>query len=366
MKLGILGGGQLGRMLALAAQPLGIQVTVIDPNADTPARVAARHIHAEYDDSAALAELGSQSDVVTFEFENVPDVVAQKLLDRCPVYPSPEALRVAQDRFLEKSTFRELGIATADFICVDSQEDVEKAFAELGPLVLKTRRLGYDGKGQRVVKSANDVAGAFAAVGSVPSIAERFVPFQREMSVIVCRARDGSSVVYPITENVHEGGILRRSIAPAPHLTPEIDASARAWATQLSAHFGYVGVLALELFEVDGQLVANEFAPRVHNSGHWTIEGARTSQFENHVRAVMGLPLGDATALEPSAMVNCIGAMPASADVLRVSDAHYHDYGKEPRRGRKVGHLTVRAPDEATLRERIAALEALLPPEPAD
>lgn len=359
MKLGILGGGQLGRMLALAAQPLGIRVAVVDPNPDTPAAVVAEHILAAYDDPKALDEL-AHCDVITFEFENVPDEAARRLAEARPVYPSPEALRVAQDRWLEKSTFRELGIGTPRFVKVDSKSDAERAFAELGPLVLKTRRGGYDGKGQRVVRAASELESAYAEFQGIAAIAEELVPFERELSVIVCRGIDGSSVVYPLTQNHHEAGILRTSIAPAPHLTAELQAEAERSARALVDHFNYVGVLALELFEVGGKLLANEFAPRVHNSGHWTIEGARTSQFENHVRAVVGLPLGDPSALCPSVMLNCIGAMPDRATCLRVPDAHVHDYGKEARKGRKVGHITVRATDGDSLGEKRSILDALV------
>ena len=365
MNLGILGGGQLGRMLAFAAQPLGIRVTVVDPNPDTPAAVAATHIRAEYEDPEALAQL-ALSDVVTFEFENVPEPAARRLASLKPVYPSPEALRVAQERFLEKSTFVELGIDTPRFLAIDSLDDARLAFAKLGPMVIKTRRGGYDGKGQCVVRAAGDVDDAYCPFDGIPVIAEELIAFTRELSVLVCRGIDGKSVVYPITQNHHEGGILRLSIAPALGLGAELQAQAEEWGKRLADHFGYVGVLALELFDVGGKLLANEMAPRVHNSGHWTIEGARVGQFENHVRAVCGLPLGDPSALGPVAMINCIGAMPDPKAVLAIPDAHYHDYGKGPRAGRKVGHVTVRATDDATLRQRIAAVVALLPAPPPD
>ncbi len=338
---------------------------MVDPAVDAPARVAARHILAAYDDPTALAELAN-ADVVTFEFENVQEAAVRQLAAKTAVFPSARALAVAQERFAEKSTFVELGIATPRFARVDGPDEARAAFADLGPLVLKTRRGGYDGKGQRVVRDAAQLEAAIGAFGTIPLIAEELVSFSRELSVIVCRGRDGQSVVYPLAENSHEAGILRVSIAPAPRLDDELREQAEGWARRLVEHFDYVGVLALELFEVNGQLLANEFAPRVHNSGHWTIEGAHTSQFENHVRAVCGLPLGEAGAISPSAMINCIGAMPDAAAVLRVADAHLHDYGKEPRAARKVGHLTVRAPNLATLEARIAELRALLPDLGAD
>ncbi|HSC87984.1 MAG TPA: 5-(carboxyamino)imidazole ribonucleotide synthase [Polyangiaceae bacterium] len=361
MRLGIIGGGQLGRMLALAAQPMGIRVSVVDPTADTPAAVVAEHLQADFSDETALAQLAARSDVVTFEFENVPDSAARLLQDARPVFPPPEALRVAQERWVEKSAFVELGIDTPRFFRVDNEAELRHAFAQLGQLVLKTRRGGYDGKGQAVIRDTAALERAIVEFAGIPCIAEELVSFQRELSVVVCRGRDGSTVVYPLAENRHRGGILRESIAPAPDVSPALAAQAEEWGRRLTAHFGYVGVLALELFQVGDRLLANEFAPRVHNSGHWTIEGARTSQFENHVRAVCGLPLGDASALCPTAMLNCIGRMPDAAAVLAITDTHVHDYGKEPRAERKVGHVTVRAPSHAELNERIAALLALWP-----
>lgn len=358
MNLGILGGGQLGRMLALAAHPLGIGVTVVDPNPSTPALAVARNIVTAYDDPVGLAELARECDVVTFEFENVPDGAVRELAKSRPVYPSAEVLRVSQDRLFEKTAFVELGMRTPGFLAVDSQNDVERAFEELGPLVLKTRRFGYDGKGQKVVRGAADCAGAFEELGGVPLIAEAFVSFERELSVIVCRGTSGETVVYPLVENHHEGGILRRSIAPAPNVPEATCALAESWARALVTHFEYVGVLALELFDLGDGLLVNECAPRVHNSGHLTIEGAKTSQFENHVRAVCGLPLGSTAMRGPTAMLNCIGAMPNPAEVLAIPDAHLHDYGKPPRPGRKVGHVTILA---ETYEELRAGLERLTP-----
>ncbi|NLE87647.1 MAG: 5-(carboxyamino)imidazole ribonucleotide synthase [Myxococcales bacterium] len=360
MKVGILGAGQLGRMLALAAHPLGIETLLVDPDAESPAAQVSEVLVAPYTDPAALERL-AQCDVVTFEFENVPESAASQLAATCEVYPPPEALRVAQDRWLEKSCFRELGIDTPRFFQVDSLDDLKTAAEALGHrLVLKTRRFGYDGKGQSVVTAPDQVAEAFAALRGAPAIAEELVPFDRELSVIACRDRDGHTMLYPPTENRHVGGVLRSSIAPAPNLSPAVrDAALRA-AEALLHRFSYVGVLGLELFQVGDRVLANEFAPRVHNSGHWTIEGARTSQFENHVRAIAGLPLGSAAPLEWAGMLNLLGRIPDPKAILAVPDAHLHDYGKEPREGRKVGHVTVRASSEEELRERLAALEAIL------
>jgi 5-(carboxyamino)imidazole ribonucleotide synthase len=356
--LGILGGGQLGRMLALSARSLGLEVTVVDPSPDAPARVAAEHIALDYT-ALDLLDRFASVDVVTYEFENVPEAATQRLAERIPVFPGPTVLGVAQDRLNEKTTFQALGIDTPRFLRVDSGADVERAFADLGPLVLKTRRLGYDGKGQVVVRTAEAARAAFEAIGSVPAIAEELVPFEMEVSAIVCRGRDGSFACYPITHNVHRQGILAISEAPAAVSTLLAEHATLA-AQKLAEHFSYVGVLALELFCVGGRLLANEFAPRVHNSGHWTIEGAKTSQFENHVRAVCGLPLGSAELLSPSVMVNLIGKVPPRERLLALPDVHLHDYGKDPRAGRKVGHVTARAQTVDEARRLGAEIERII------
>lgn len=360
MKLGILGGGQLGRMLALAAHSLGIETLLVDPDADSPAAQVSRLLVAPYTDPEALRQLAA-CDVVTFEFENVPERTVTQLTASCPVFPSPSALRVAQDRWLEKSCFRELGIDTPQFYLVSDRADLQAASEALGHrLVLKTRHMGYDGKGQYVVTGPEQLDDAFAALGGALCIAEELIPFDRELSVIACRDREGHTVLYPPTENRHVRGMLHTSLAPAPHTSNAVrDAAFRAAETLLH-HFGYVGVLGLELFQVGERVLANEFAPRVHNSGHWTIEGARTSQFENHVRAVTGLPLGSPEALEKAAMVNLIGHVPDASRLLAIADAHLHDYGKTPRPGRKVGHVTVRASTEDELRERLRQIERVV------
>ncbi len=357
--LGILGGGQLGRMLALAAQPLGIRVTVVDPDEHAPAQVAAEHVPLPYDDWDALDELGL-SDVVTFEFENVPEDSLTRLERLRPVFPRANALRAAQDRWEEKSLFLELGIATARTLRIDSSEDAEKAFDELGPYLLKTRRLGYDGKGQIFVTERSRAASALAELQGVPCVAEEKVNFQRELSVVLCRGQDGTIVSYPVVQNTHKRGILHLSLSPAPELSPELEAKAKTLATRLAEKLDYVGVLALELFERDGELLANEFAPRVHNSGHFSIEGSVTNQFENHVRAVLGLPLGSTEPLGYSAMVNLIGDLPEPAALLVLPDVHLHDYGKEPRKNRKVGHVTVRASSREELDRRLAQVLAVV------
>lgn len=349
MRVGVLGGGQLARMLALAGHPIGVSIVVLDPDRDCPASIAADVIEGAWDDPRAQEALAAAVDVVTFEFENVPVGAIEPIAKRVAVRPALEALRVSQDRLLEKETFGRLGIRTAPFERVDDQPSLERAVATIGlPAVLKTRRLGYDGKGQRVLRERGDVAGAFDALGGVPSILEGFIRFRREMSVLTVRSLDGASVFYPLAENEHVGGILCTSRAPA-QVAPALESTARNWARALSSELDYVGALALELFEDDAGLVANEMAPRVHNSGHWTIEGAETSQFENHLRAVVGLPLGSTAPRGLSVMVNLIGTMPDARAILEIPGAHLHDYGKEPRPGRKLGHVTVRGDDASSV-----------------
>lgn len=358
--LGILGGGQLARMLALAAAPLGVKTLVVDSAADACAGQVAPLLVADWTDYTALEKFATQVDVVTFDFENVPAETARRLAERVAVFPSPQALAVAQDRLAEKTLFRECGLHTPAFVAVDTRADLDRALAEVGaPAILKTRRLGYDGKGQFRIKVLADADAAWAALGAQASahglILEAFVPFERELSVIAVRSRDGDFRTWPLTQNWHTDGVLSLSLAPAPDVGP-LQARATELARILAERLDYVGVFALELFVKDGELLGNEMAPRVHNSGHWTIEGALTSQFENHVRAVLGLPLGDTAARGLSAMFNWIGELPDAAPVLDAVDAHWHDYGKQPRPGRKVGHATVCAPDAQRMVERLSGI----------
>lgn len=360
MRIGIVGGGQLGRMLALAAYPLGHTILSLDCNADAPAGQVAPLIVGGFSDEHALAQLAEGSDVITFDFENVPADSADWLAGHTTVLPGANALRVAQDRILEKTLFRELGIPTPQFAAVDDQSSLDAAIEVTGiPAVMKTRRLGYDGKGQRVVNSREQALEAMDQLGRSDLILESLVSFQREVSVIAVRSQTGEVLSYPLTENVHRGGILRTSIAPAPHGEVLIGVASKH-IERLMNYLDYVGVLALELFDCDGTLVANEFAPRVHNSGHWTIEGAATSQFENHIRAIAGMPLGSTGMCATSAgMVNFIGGLPPAGKVLEVTGAHFHDYGKLPRPGRKVGHATVTAADAQGLASSMAVLTAM-------
>ena len=345
--VGILGGGQLARMMALSAAPLGLRFLVLDTSADACAGQFAPMVVGDYTDEAALAEFASKIDVATFDFENVPATSAQWLAARVPVFPSPRALAVAQDRLAEKTLFRELDIPVPDFADIDSRAALDAAVARLGtPCILKTRRLGYDGKGQFRIKSADDVDAAWDALGAqagtVGLILESFVAFDREMSVVAVRGQDGEFRAWPLTENWHVDGVLSASLAPA-RVDGAMQAVALSHARKLAEALDYVGVFALELFCRDGELLANELAPRVHNSGHWTIEGSETSQFQNHLRAVLGLPLGDTRMLGQACMLNWIGTQPDASPVLRESSGHWHDYGKQPRAGRKVGHATLRA-----------------------
>jgi 5-(carboxyamino)imidazole ribonucleotide synthase len=362
--VGILGGGQLARMLASAALPLGVKTLVVDGSADACAGQLAPLVVAAWDDQAALEAFAAQVDVVTFDFENVPAATAHWLAERVAVLPPPPALAVAQDRLTEKNLFHECGINTPPFMAVDTRADLEQALATIGaPAILKTRRFGYDGKGQFRLATVADADAAWAALGASAAqhglILEAFVPFDRELSVIAVRARDGDFRTWPLTQNWHTNGVLAMSLAPARDID-QLQPRAAALARTLAERLNYVGVFALELFVKDGELLGNEMAPRVHNSGHWSIEGAHTSQFENHVRAVLGLPLGDTAARGVSAMFNWIGDLPAMAPVLQTVDAHWHDYGKQARPGRKVGHATVCAPDAGTLAARVAGIARAL------
>lgn len=355
--VGILGGGQLARMLALSGAPLGLRFLVLDSAADACAGQFAPMVVGDYTDQPALDEFASKIDVATFDFENVPAESAHWLAERRPVFPSPRALAVAQDRLAEKTLFRELDIPVPDFAAIDTRAALDEAIATIGtPCILKTRRLGYDGKGQFRIKTPADADAAWAALGpqadKVGLILEGFVRFERELSVVAVRGRDGEFRAWPITENWHVDGVLSASLAPA-RTDEALAATAISYARKLAEALDYVGVFALELFCRDGRLLANELAPRVHNSGHWTIEGSETSQFQNHLRAVLGLPLGDTRMLGVACMLNWIGAMPEAGPVLGEAGGHWHDYGKSSREGRKVGHATLRADSAAELAQAL-------------
>ena len=357
MTIGILGAGQLGRMIALAGYPLGERFVFLDPGVDACAGHVGTLRVGAYDDEARVTELARESEVVTYEFENVPVASARLLSEIVPVFPPPRALEVSQDRLDEKRFFERLGIPTPRFAPAQSEKELEAAVSEVGlPAIVKTRRFGYDGKGQMTLRAPADAARAWASLGASPLIVEALVPFERELSILAVRSRTGETKVYPLVENEHEGGILRLSIPCSDACTPELQATAEAYAQKVLDDLGYVGVLAIELFLADGELLANEMAPRVHNSGHWTIEGAETSQFENHVRAITGRPLGGVRMVGSCAMLNLIGNLPDAADVLRIEGAHLHVYGKGPAPGRKLGHVTVRAPTREELAKKIEQL----------
>jgi 5-(carboxyamino)imidazole ribonucleotide synthase len=372
--IGILGGGQLGYMLALAGYPLGLHFRFLDPSPEAPVGRIATRITAHYTDRPALKKFAAGLELVTYEFENVPVEAARFLAELVPVLPPPAALEAAQDRLTEKHLFQKLGIATTEFAAVADRDALDSAVNKVGlPAILKTCRMGYDGKGQRILRKPEDVvaaknelpaantaarnhSSAESAEQSAPFLLERLVPFTRELSILAVRGRTGETAVYPLVENHHREGILRLSLAPAPQLDRTLQHAAEEAARRVCDALRYVGVLAIEFFEHEGRLLANEMAPRVHNSGHWTIEGAITSQFENHLRAVVGLPLGSTSALGCSAMLNLIGEVPDPAEVLTVRDAHLHLYGKSARAGRKLGHVTLRAASPEQLASRLGEL----------
>ena len=362
MKVGVLGAGQLGRMLALAGYPLGIQCVFLGGGPRSPAGQVGRTLAGELQDGGPLDKLAARVDAVTFEFENVPVEALERAAAKVPVYPPATALAAAQDRLEEKRLLRSAGIPTAPYAPVGADADLRRVGAQLGwPVVLKARRLGYDGRSQRIARSTAELRAAWSELDRVPAIAEGWVEFQRELSLLGVRGAGGETVFYPLAENAHAEGILRTTVAP--YEDRELQRTAESWLSSLMDRFDYRGVLTVEFFHTAGGLVANEIAPRVHNSGHWTIEGAETSQFANHLRAVLGLPLGSPAPRSYAAMLNLIGRMPDRAAVLSVPGAHLHDYGKEPRRNRKLGHCTVLRPRRAELQEALRQLQSAVPPE---
>jgi 5-(carboxyamino)imidazole ribonucleotide synthase len=356
--IGVLGAGQLGRMLALAGYPLGLRFRFLDAAHEAPVKDLAEFLRAEFHDNEALDRFATGLEVVTYEFENVPVESVERLARRVAVYPPPAALRASQDRLEEKTFFRKLGIPTAPFAPIQRRADLKTALEEIGcPAILKTRRMGYDGKGQCLIREPAAAEQAWQTLrGDTDLLLEGFVRFDRELSQLAVRGREGRMVFYPLVENHHADGLLRLSLAPAPEVTPALGQLARDYAARVLETLDYVGVLAIEFFQQGEQLIANEMAPRVHNSGHWTIEGAETSQFENHLRALLGLPLGGTEARGSCAMLNIIGDFPDIQTVLSHPGTHLHLYGKKARPGRKIGHITVCAADIETLRERMAVI----------
>jgi 5-(carboxyamino)imidazole ribonucleotide synthase len=359
-RVAVLGGGQLGWMLGLAGIPLGCSFAFLDPVAGAPASAVGDLVVGGLDDIDAARRVADGADVITYEWEGVPASTARALESVAPVYPPARALDVASDRIVEKETLRGLGTPTAPFRAVDSDADLRIAVDTIGlPALLKTRRGGYDGKGQVALREPADVDTAWAKLGEVPCILEGFVAFDRELSILAVRTRDGEVAYWPAVENHHRDGILRLTRAPAPGLDAALQARAEAAIRPLLDDIDYVGVCCVELFDLGRELLANELAPRVHNSGHWTIEGAETSQFENHIRAIVGLPLGSTAVRGPSAMVNCIGTMPARDALHGMPGVHLHDYGKSARPGRKLGHVTVTATNTDELEARLAPVREL-------
>ncbi len=358
----VLGGGQLARMLALAGAPLGLRTRCLDTSNEAVAGHVAELIVANYDDPDALRQLADGAAICTFEFENVPVTATEWLTKHATVHPDPRALAIGQDRVQEKQLFQRLGIGVAKFEAASTKAELHHAVASIGaPCIVKTRRLGYDGRGQVRLHPSNHLAESIdAAYAELTQdydgglIVEGMVSFDRELSIIAVRSTSGEIACYPLVENEHQGGILRRSRAPAPSLTEQIQAEATRIASSLLNELNYVGVIAIELFDVNGTLLANELAPRVHNSGHWTIEGSVCSQFENHLRAIHGLPLGCTDMVQGgvATMINLISTMPAKEQLLGLSGVHLHDYGKSARPNRKLGHATVVGTDRAEVDAR--------------
>jgi 5-(carboxyamino)imidazole ribonucleotide synthase len=356
MTVGIVGAGQLGRMLALAGYPLGLDFLFLDPSADAPAGRVAPVLHGAFTDGELLADLARRSEVVTFDWENVSVDALRALKAEARICPPIPALAAAQDRVSEKRLFERLKIPTTRWRAVASRPQLLRAIREIGlPAVIKTRRLGYDGKGQALVRTQEDAEHAWEQLGAAPLLYEEWIPFDCEVSIIGARSRRGEIAVYPLNGNVHSQGILR--LTRAPFGPPRWQQLAAGYLKRVLAQFRYTGILTIEFFVRGGKLIANEMAPRVHNSGHWTIEGAVTSQFENHLRAILDLPLGSTRARGFSAMINLIGTMPPRAALLAAGEVHLHDYGKQPRPGRKLGHCTV---VEATARARDLRARRLL------
>ncbi len=354
--IGILGAGQLGRMLALAGYPHGHRFRFLDPAYDSPAGLLADHLASGYADNSVLEQFAHGLDVVTYEFENVPVEAARHLEKFVPVYPAPVALEKAQDRFVEKSFFRELGIPTPKFTTEFAKENIEA----IGfPSILKTRRLGYDGKGQVVLHSQTELESEIKNGEPDELILEEFISFDRELSIIGVRNKAGEMKFYPLVENHHREGILRLSLVNK-HVSSKLQKRAEEYCSAVMSALDYVGMLVIEFFEKDGRLLANEMAPRVHNSGHWTIEGAVTSQFENHLRAVSDAPLGSTNPRGACAMVNLIGELPDVKSILKIDGAHLHLYDKAPRPKRKIGHITFVERDAETLQRKLDLLKEIV------
>jgi 5-(carboxyamino)imidazole ribonucleotide synthase len=346
-------------MMAFAGIPLGLRFRFLDPAADACAAPLGELLQTGFDDVATAAALGQSVEVATYDFENVPAATAAAVLQHCPLYPGVAALQQCQDRVVEKRLLQELDIAVPPFLAVATRADLLGAMAQLGyPAVLKTRRLGYDGKGQAILRQPEDLERAWQKLGGSELILEAFVPFEAECSLVAVRSRDGDVRAWPLTRNVHDKGVL--VLSHPGNLGSALQAEAEQVVQRLLFHFDYVGVMTVEFFIKGGRLLVNEIAPRVHNSGHWTIDGAVTSQFENHLRAICGMPLGSTIQQQPSLMFNWLGNLPDRQALLAHSGLHWHDYGKQPRAGRKLGHATLTAASEWELQQAATLLAGQL------
>jgi len=364
-RIGVLGAGQLGRMLALAGYPLGLEFRFLDDAAHASAGQVAPLQIGSWQDQNVLKKFAQGLDLITYEFENLPLETLQFLSTQKSVYPSLKALEVSQDRLLEKTFFQNLKIPTPRFWKVSSFEDLKQALSQSGyPAVLKTCRFGYDGKGQTLLQSKSNLESIWKGYLGQALILEEFVKFEGELSLIAVRSSKGEIAFYPVVKNHHHEGILRLSLAPIHPLIRRFQKKAEAYATKVLKKLNYVGVLTIEFFYKDGKLLVNEMAPRVHNSGHWTIEGAECSQFENHLRAILGLPLGSTNAVAYSAMLNLIGEVPDFKKLLAVPGAHLHWYGKEAKPNRKLGHLTLKEATFGSLQKKLPLLPLTLPLSP--
>ncbi|HEX5278202.1 MAG TPA: 5-(carboxyamino)imidazole ribonucleotide synthase [Fluviicoccus sp.] len=363
MRVGVFGGGQLGRMMALAGYPFNLRFSFYDAVHDCPSAPLGDVYGDASGSPESLQAFLASADVFTYEFENISTAWVESIARHKPVFPGVRSLAVSQNRLNEKELFDRLGIPAAPWQRVDSEAELQKAVEKLGmPLVIKTVTGGYDGKGQFVIRSAEDVGRAWSDLGkAAPLLAEAFISFGRELSMVAVRGQDGEIRCYPPAWNVHHQGILSHSVVPAPDMPEALGHQADAYIRAIMNDLQHVGVMTLEMFDTGNGLVANETAPRVHNSGHWSIEGAICSQFENHMRAVAGLPLGATDPIRPSAMINIIGAHPETAAILAIPETHLHLYGKSERPGRKLGHITVTAPTHHELMERMKVIAETLP-----
>jgi len=352
-RVGILGAGQLGRMMALAGYPLALEFVFYDTSGSPSANIG--KIYSDpHNEQQELMDFLNEVDVVTYEFEHLPIDLAKKVADRKPLFPSVQALAICQNRELEKNLFVSMGIPVSPFRIVNDQSQLRHAAKQLGmPVVAKSLTQGYDGKGQAVISSAGECDQAWEQINHSRLIVESFVRFNRELSLVATRNSKGETAMYPLVENNHQHGILRYTLAPAPAVSPEIQHQAESYLAKIMSHLNYVGVLTIELFETDDGLLANEMAPRVHNSGHWSMDGAHTGQFENHLRAILDLPLGETTPHGVSAMVNLVGQHADTAGVLSLTDTHLHHYGKTERPNRKVGHININANHYDALTEKL-------------